>query len=88
MPFFHFQVRTPSHVLLTEGADFKGFDQARIEAARRVGDLLKKHAGQVWTDEEWQMDVTDEKGLILFVLHVAASKTPATSSVRDVSVGA
>ena len=86
MPFFHFQVRTQSHVLLTEGAELTGFDQARIEAARRVGDPLKQHAGQIWTDEEWQMDVTDEKGLILFVLHVSALKTPATSMVRDVAI--
>jgi len=86
MAFFHFQVRTQSHVLLTAGAELNGFDQARIEAARRVGDLLKEHAGQIWTDEEWQMDVTDDKGLILFVLHVSAFKAPATSSVRDVSI--
>jgi hypothetical protein len=84
VPFFHFQVRTPSHVLLTEGAELKGFDEARIEAARRVGSLLHEHAGRIWTDEDWRMDVTDEKGLILFVLQVAASKSSATASVRPV----
>ena len=84
MPFFHFQVRTESHVLLTEGAELRGLDEARIEAARRVGDLLKEHAGQIWTDEDWRMDVTNGSGLILFVLSVSALKTSATSSVGPV----
>ncbi len=84
MPYFHFQVRTESHVLLTEGLELKGFDEARIEAARRVGDLLKEHAGQIWTDEDWRMDVTDRKGLILFVLQVLAAKSAATASVASV----
>jgi hypothetical protein len=78
MPFFHFQVRTESHVLLTEGAELSGLCEARIEAATRVGDLLKEHAAQIWADEHWQMDVTDGKGLILFVLDLSAFKTSAT----------
>jgi hypothetical protein len=85
--FFHFQVRTQSHVLLTQGSELKGLSAARVEAACRVGELLQKHAGQIWTDEEWQMDVTDGRGLILFVLRVSASKTPATASVGPVEEG-
>ncbi len=84
MPYFHFQVRTESHVLLTEGAELKGFDEARIEAACRVGGLLKEHAAEIWTDEDWRLDVTDEKGLILFVLQVFASKSAATASAKSV----
>jgi hypothetical protein len=84
VPYFNFQVRTETHVLLTEGAELSGVDQARIEAACRVGDLLKDHAGRIWVDEEWEMNVTDDKGLILFVLQVSAAKTSATSLVRPV----
>ena len=80
MPLFHFQVRTESHVLLTEAIDLADSDQARVEAARRVGDLLKEHAGRLWQDEDWRMDVTDDTGLILFVLQVSAMKAPATQS--------
>jgi hypothetical protein len=82
---FHFQVRTESHVVLTEVTDLRDDDEARIEAAKRVGTLLGEHAGKLWADENWQMDVTDERGLILFVISVQAMKSPATSrfNVRD-----
>jgi hypothetical protein len=75
---FHFQVRTETHVLLTEAADLRTTDEARIEAAKRVGHLLHDHAGKLWADEHWQMDVTDDKGLILFVITVNALRSAAT----------
>jgi len=78
VPFFNFEVRTETHVMLTEGAEFPDRNAARTEAARRVGELLTDHASRIWTDETWQMDVTDERGLILYVLNVAAMKTAAT----------
>jgi hypothetical protein len=79
VPRFHFQVRTDTHVLLAEAADLAGTTEARVEAARRVGELLKEHAAAIWADEEWHMDVTDEVGLILFAIHIAAMKSPATT---------
>jgi hypothetical protein len=63
---FHFQVRTQSHVAFTEAADLPGLEKARTEAARRVRVLLTEHAQQIWADKDWQMDVTDDRGLILF----------------------
>ena len=52
--------------------------EARVEAAKRIGLLLHAHAGKLWADEEWQMDVTDDKGLIPFVINIAAMKSSAT----------
>lgn len=77
---FHFQVRTETHVMLTETAELPGVDEARQEAAVRVGKLLQKHAGAIWADEEWRMDVTDDVGLILFVLTISVMKSAATAS--------
>ncbi len=68
MPRYHFEVRTPTHVMHTEGAELSDHTTARIEAARRIGLLLNEHAGQVWVDQEWQMEITDEAGLILYVI--------------------
>ena len=81
MPFYHFEVRTQTHVMITQGGEFANDEGARIEAAKRIGQLLHDHAGQLWVDEDWQMDVTDEKGLILYVIHVAAMRTAATRPV-------
>jgi hypothetical protein len=79
--FYNFEVRTETDVLLTEGAELPDSRAARVEAAKRIGDLLKDHAGQLWVDREWQMDVTDADGLILYVIHVSAMKTPATHAL-------
>jgi hypothetical protein len=75
---YHFQVRTESHVALTETADLQGAHEARVEAARRIGVLLHDHAHQLWADEEWRMDVTDERGLILFTIQVSTMDCAAT----------
>ena len=75
---FHFQVRTESHVMLTDAAELPNADAARVEAAKRIGSLLHAHAERVWIDEEWQMDVTDDRGLILFVINVSAMRSAAT----------
>ena len=58
--------------------EFASHTAARVEAAKRIGDLLNDHAGQVWVDQEWQMDITDEAGLMLYIIHVSTLKTPAT----------
>ncbi|MCX7318441.1 MAG: hypothetical protein NT113_02710, partial [Hyphomicrobiales bacterium] len=44
--------------------------QMRLDAAKRIGGLLHEHAGKLLEDEDWQMDVTNETGLILFVINV------------------
>jgi hypothetical protein len=75
---YHFQVRTESHVALAETADLQGAQEARVEAARRIGALLDEHAHQLWADEDWRMDVTDETGLILFTIQVSALDSAAT----------
>jgi hypothetical protein len=80
---FHFQVRTETHVLLTQAAELQTTDDARIEAAKRIGLLLHEHAGRLWVDEHWQMDVTNDDGLILFVISVSAMKSPATQGSRQ-----
>jgi hypothetical protein len=65
-------------VLHADSVELQGTEEARVETARRVGDLLKEHAAELWVDEEWQMDVTDEVGLILFVMTISAHRTSAT----------
>lgn len=81
MPRFQFQVRNESHVWLAEVVELAGADEARVEAARRVGDLLSKCAAKLMSDEEWRMDVTDDAGSVLFVIHIPAM-TAATSGER------
>ncbi len=69
--------------MVAEFADLSNSDEARVEAAKRVGLLLHAHAGRLWEDEDWQMDVTDERGLILFIINVSAFRTSATRVKAD-----
>lgn len=78
MPFYNFEVRTPSHVMVTQGTELPDSTAARIEAAQRIGMLLTAHAGQIWVDQDWQIDVTDDSGLILWTIQVSALRTAAT----------
>jgi hypothetical protein len=78
MPFFRFEVRTPTHIMASAGGEFADTTAARVEAAKRIGALLHEHAGEIWVDEEWQMDVTDENGLILYLVTVSVMRSPAT----------
>lgn len=84
---FHFQVRTETHVMLTEVSELRDSDEARLDAAKRIGKLLQQHAGNLWADENWQMDVTDERGLVLFVIFVQALRSPATANMDQNRVG-
>ena len=69
MPCYNIQLRTETHVLETRQIDRDDLIELRVEVARFVGELLKDHAEQVWADEDWRVDATDDSGLILFVMH-------------------
>jgi hypothetical protein len=82
VPTYYINVRTESHIATTVTVEKDSHTDLRIEMARFVGELLKFHADLIWTDEEWQVDVSDEAGMILYVPHVSASKTSATALER------
>jgi hypothetical protein len=42
---FHFQVRTGTHVMVTEVTDLSNSEADRVEVAKRIGLLLHDHAG-------------------------------------------
>lgn len=82
MPRYNIEVRTASHVATSVPIEAADLTALRIELAKLVGELLKDHAMQIWVDEDWRVDVTDESGLILFVMEVSASNTAATRPLR------
>jgi hypothetical protein len=79
MPVYNINIRTASHIADTVQTTKESLTDLRIEMARFVGELLKDHAALIWEDQDWQVDVTDEAGLILYVLNISASDTAATA---------
>jgi hypothetical protein len=79
MPLYHINIRTDSHIAGQTEFETDSLTTLRLEMARFVGEVMKDHAEVLWTDQQWQIDVTDASGLILYVIHIGASETSATS---------
>ena len=77
MALFNIELRTENRVWDTIEVESENHTGLRVEVARFVGDLLKEHANQIWTDEDWRVDVTGEGGIILYVMHVSAVQAAA-----------
>lgn len=80
MPLYHIELRTADRVWDTVDMERDDLTALRIEMAKFVGQLLKDHAHQIWADKDWRVDVTDEAGLILYVMQIAATDTAATAA--------
>jgi hypothetical protein len=78
LPHYNFEVRTQTDVLDTVVVELNDSSAARVEAVKGIGALLHEHAGKLWIDQNWQMDVTNESGPILYVIHVSAMRSTAT----------
>jgi len=82
MKNYNINIRTESHIAETLKVESHDLTGLRVELARFVGELLKDHAELVWVDEDWQIDVTDESGLILYIMQISAMETPATMTKK------
>jgi hypothetical protein len=78
MPLFKIQLRTAARVWDTLTINRDDHTQVRVELASFVGEMLKDHANQIWQDQDWRVDVTDEAGLILYAMQIWATDSPAT----------
>jgi hypothetical protein len=79
MSAYRINIRTESHIADSVKVEMENLTDLRVEMARFVGELLQDHAALIWADQDWQVDVTDATGLILYVLHISAADTPATA---------
>jgi hypothetical protein len=77
MPVYHFNMHDGQSYPDALGSECQDIEAARIEAVRRIGDLLREHAARFWTGDEWTMQVADEAGLTLFCLTFVAQDAPA-----------
>ena len=82
MPLYHIELRAADRVWETLDVERDDLAALRLEMATFVGDLLKDHAEQIWVDRDWRVDVTDSTGLILYVLHIFATDSPAVAAPR------
>jgi hypothetical protein len=82
MARYNIELRTDVRVWETLEVERDDIAGLRIEMARFVGQLLTDHAEQIWLDQDWRVDVTDETGLILFVMEISVSDSAATMALK------
>lgn len=67
--FFHVD-NGESHID-AEGMELSSLDSAREHAVSYFAELLRDSARSFWDKGDWQMRVTDDRGLVFFTLHFA-----------------
>ena len=82
MPKYRIALRTESVVSDTVDVEHEELTDLRIEVAKFVGQLLQDHANEIWIDEDWRVDVTDDAGLILYVMHLSVVQAPAVRAPK------
>lgn len=68
VPRYHFNVYDGVAIPDEDGQEFEGREEARQEAVRYAGEIIKDQSRRYAVREEWRMEVTDERGLVLFRL--------------------
>jgi hypothetical protein len=79
--FFHTQdgVTVPDE----SGVELADVQEARLEAASLVGQMLRDDRAEFWRSEALSLSVTDPDGLTLFTILVSAVVSPAVNSLRN-----
>jgi hypothetical protein len=80
MARYHIELRAADQVWETLDVDRDDLDGLRIEMAKFLGELMLSHAREIWKDRDWRVDVTNEAGMILYVIHIFATDSPAAQA--------
>jgi hypothetical protein len=60
------------------GKEMASLGDARIEAARHIGEVIRDRPNLVWAGEEVRVEVTDAHQLVLFTIIVVGVDSPAS----------
>ena len=77
MTVYHFNIIDGVTLPDPDGVDLPNLEEARVQAVRLAGDLLRYSTNHFLRDGEWRLEVTDNTGLVLFVLYLTAIDAPA-----------
>jgi hypothetical protein len=75
-PRYFFNVIDGTSLPDRSGTELRDIYTAQDQAVRMAGELLRELRATLWNDGEWELEVTDAHGAILFVLRVLAEESP------------
>ena len=77
MPRYHFNLRDGKSEPDVEGTLLANISCARREAAWLGAAVLQEAVDSIWDGHDRIIEVTDDSGLILFMLHIQGTDSPA-----------
>ena len=63
-----------------EGQEFANLAEARLEAVRYAGEVLRDHPTLVWTGQDFRIECTNGDKLLLFTVIVVGVDAPAAAA--------
>jgi hypothetical protein len=72
LPRYFFHVIDGREILDHEGTELLGLKEARAEAIRTAGAILRDEGDEFWNGTEWHMNVTDAAGQSVLKLRFSA----------------
>ncbi len=79
MTRYFFNVRDGVDRIDDEGTELAGMPEARRAAMQICSELLRRDEPVFWEDPNWQLEVTDALGLVLFTVYISAMDSLATA---------
>jgi len=77
MPRYHFHAADGSSLPDREGVELPDTRAAQVAAVRYLAQLVDNNPRLLWDTNNLQLRVTDDRGLMLFCLDLAATISPA-----------
>jgi hypothetical protein len=72
MPRYFFQVIDGREIIDKVGTVLPGLSEARAQAIRTAGSILRDEGDEFWSGTEWHMNVTDVGGQLVLKLCFSA----------------
>ncbi len=79
---FYFHTETDVRTTDTDGQEFGTYGEARVEAIRTCGQLMKDAPEVFWGSRPWSVTVTDKSGLILWEIYLDGQTAPAARNAE------
>jgi hypothetical protein len=73
MPLFLLHTQTDTRTSDDQGTELAGPEEARREAIRTCGEMMRDCADSFWGSRPWSVTVTDAAGLVLWEISVDGS---------------
>ena len=68
MPRYFFTTADGTREQDIDGTELPNVATARVEAIKFAGEVLSDHPEMIWDGEDFRVEVSDERGLVLFTV--------------------